>query len=100
MANLEVVLSRPSAVPVTILFTTIPGTAMASDDFTPRVGQITIPAGTTTLPVPVSIVNDNVPEPTEEFQGRLILIPGTTPSGIALGQINITTVEITDSDGM
>ena len=99
MAVLDVVLSRPSAVPVTIFFTTVPGTALVTNDFVARTGQITIPPMTTTLPVTVTIVNDNIPEPTEEFQGRLALLPGTTAPGIMLGPIEITTVEITDSDG-
>lgn len=99
MATLDVELSRRSDVPVTIFFTTVPGSAMPGDDFTPRLGQITIPAGTTTLPVPVNITNDQVPEPTEEFQGRLTLISGITPPGISLGPRDVTTVEITDSDG-
>lgn len=61
----QVGLSRGSAVPVTVDFATADGTATAPADYLAGAGTLTIPAGTVTTSVTVSVVGDAAVEPDE-----------------------------------
>ena len=54
----SVSLSSPSAVPVTVTFTTADGTAVAPDDYTTSSGTITFAPGETSQTVPVEVQGD------------------------------------------
>jgi ELWxxDGT repeat protein len=74
-----VTLSTPAAVPVTVGYATVPGTATAGTDFQPRSGTVTFPAGTVgpqTIPIPV--LGDFQDEPTETFTLQLSGITGAS----------------------
>ncbi len=67
-ASFTVSLSQPHVVPVTVTYATANGTATAGSDYT-AIGAtvLTIPAGTTSLPVAVSVFGDTASEPNETF---------------------------------
>jgi hypothetical protein len=67
---LTVSLDRPSTTTVTVAWATTPGTA-GPGDYVEASGTLTLPAGTTTATVPVTITDDAVAEPTESFTVRL-----------------------------
>jgi hypothetical protein len=61
-------LSEVAKDPITVLFDTADGTAVAPDDYTAiRHLKVTIPAGATSVEVPLDIKADNVTEPDEWF---------------------------------
>jgi hypothetical protein len=64
-ANLTVTLSPASASDVTVQFAASNGTATAGADYTATSGTLTFAAGTTSLPVPVTILGDAVYEVAE-----------------------------------
>jgi hypothetical protein len=54
--------------PITVIFNTVDGTAVAPDDYTAIKGQrVTIPAGASSVEVPLDIKSDNITEPDEVF---------------------------------
>jgi hypothetical protein len=57
-AVFTVTLSAPSALPVTVSYTTEPGTAVEGDDYNDATGTLTFAPGDTTMPIPVT-VNDS-----------------------------------------
>jgi ELWxxDGT repeat protein len=68
-ANFTVTLSTPSSWTVTVGYATTPGTTNpATDgvDYTGVSGTLTFPPGTTSLPVPVTVIGDDVDEGTSE----------------------------------
>jgi uncharacterized delta-60 repeat protein len=66
-ANIPLSLSAASSVPVSVRLTTFAGTARPDRDFTPVDTTVTFPAGTTTLRVPVPLIDDRTVEPVETF---------------------------------
>ena len=66
-----VTLSAPSTFQVWLTYDTVSGTALAGLDYVPTTGTLTFPAGTTTVQVPVSIVDDALHEEDETFSLRL-----------------------------
>ena len=73
------------SVPTTVQVSTMPGSAMSSDDFSPLNLTITFPAGFISQTVPVGIVDDSIPEGDETFTVALsspsadaVLIPAST----------------------
>lgn len=64
----QVRLASPAAVPVTVSYTTVPGTAQAGGDFVSAAGVLTFPPGTVQLPVVVEVVGDAVDETNEAFR--------------------------------
>jgi hypothetical protein len=60
-------LSNPSVQVVTVDFTTLNGTATAGNDYVAASGTVTIPAGTTTAPINITINGDTTLEPDETF---------------------------------
>jgi len=84
----------------TVLSYTVGGTATAGagSDYTPLSGSVTIPAGTTTADIDVSVLNDDVVEATETVIVTLGGITSSSP-GVTVNESNKTaTVSITDDD--
>ncbi|MGK0187302.1 MAG: putative repeat protein (TIGR03806 family) [Verrucomicrobiales bacterium] len=75
-------LSNSSIEPITVNFATIPGTADLRD-YVPSSGTLTIPAGQTNAPIPVSIVNDQSDEPNENFQ---VVLSSPSNASLALAR--------------
>ncbi|MBD2518026.1 M10 family metallopeptidase C-terminal domain-containing protein [Nostoc sp. FACHB-973] len=90
-AVLTVSLSSASSQPVTVNYTTTPGTATANTDYTSRNGTLTFAANTTTATITVPILNDNLSEANETFSVNL-----SSPSNATL-QKATGTVTITDT---
>ena len=61
--------------------------------------SVTIPAGSTQVPVNIPIVDDNLQENTERLTVLIERIGGVTPDGVTIGTLNPTMVDITDNDG-
>ena len=61
--------------------------------------RVTIPAGSTQVPVNIPIVDDNLLENTERFTVLMERIAGVTPDGVTIESPNPTLVDITDNDG-
>jgi len=70
--NATVSLSRPTGADVSVLVHTRPLTATGGQDFYGFTRTLSIPAGSTSVTTPVSLVDDNAIEPTEMFQLRLL----------------------------
>ncbi|MEI6252360.1 MAG: Calx-beta domain-containing protein, partial [Mycobacteriaceae bacterium] len=93
-ANFTVSLSKASATPVTVGYTTANGTATAGTDYTAATGTLTFAAGTTSQTVAVKVRGDTVVEPSETFTVTL-----TKPTGATLAQAKATGT-ITNDDGL
>lgn len=78
---------------ITVEWEAIPGTA-GSADFSPRGGLVTIPAGVGMVPLPLAILEDNIPEFSEVFMVRLLSVS----SGGRLGTLSTSTITIQASD--
>ena len=68
-------------------------------DFTTVNQRVTIPAGSTQVPVNISILDDNLQESTERFTVLIQRIEEVTPARVIIGIPNLTAVDITDNDG-
>jgi Calx-beta domain-containing protein len=79
-AAFQIGLNKPSGRDVSVTFATVDGSAVAGQDYTPRSGRITIPAGSTSAGVGVSLLDDGAHEPDERFELRL-----SAPSAASLG---------------
>jgi antitoxin component of MazEF toxin-antitoxin module len=83
---------------VTVSYT-ISGTAIGSKDYTTLTGTVTIPAGSSTAPIPVNVINDQIIEGNET-----VIVTVTGGTGATLGAFtpdminNQATVTITDDD--
>ena len=87
-----VTLSKTSNVPVTLPYSTMPGSAGPSD-FVATSGTLTIPAGATAASISVSVIGDTLDEPNEAF----LLMLGT-PTGATLARTQAQGT-ILDDDG-
>ena len=86
----------PVAGPVTVLYSTADGTAIAGSDYAAATSQtLTFAAGEIAKTVPVALVNDDVAEPVETF--RLLL---ASPSSNAELGDDEASVLIRDDDGL
>jgi YD repeat-containing protein len=84
------------AAPVSVSFATADGEAKAGLDYIARTGSVTFPAGSasgSTLPIDVTIINDDVREAMERFQMTL-----TGATGATLGARASQPVTIMDDD--
>jgi hypothetical protein len=88
VATITAQLSSPSTQAVTVPFT-VGGTAINPDDYSISASPITIPAGSTTGTVTVTVVTDGVAEPTET-----VVITMAAPTGATLGATPVHTVNI------
>ncbi len=78
MLTLTGTLSRESVYDVTVPWTTIPGTAVAGEDYTVASGSLTVPAGETSVSrrmVELGVVDDDVAEGTERLYVALVPLP-------------------------
>ncbi|MBX3745853.1 MAG: DUF11 domain-containing protein [Verrucomicrobiae bacterium] len=64
-------LSAASCETVTVRYETADGTATEGEDYRRATGLLTFPAGTVALPVTVTVLGDDIPEPNEMFFVRL-----------------------------
>jgi Calx-beta domain-containing protein/polymorphic membrane protein len=91
-ASFPVSLSEASALPVTVAYATVPGTAAAGADYAPASGTLTIPAGGLGGTIPVAVVTDSIDEDDETF--ALVL---SNPVNASIG-VSTGTGTIVDDD--
>ncbi len=87
-ALVNVCLSSVSSKDVSFYLTTAAYTAGSGSDYTSIHQQFTIPAGQTCISVPITIINDNIFEPTESFTTNLSAITNAVAGDIQ-GWVNI-----------
>ena len=92
--TVSVTLSNPSTQTITVVATTVAGTAHAGTDFVSNMATLTFAPGTTTVSFTVAIVNDKVKEPTEQFT---VVLSSPTGGASILNGTGIVT--IVDNDG-
>lgn len=78
IASVPVTLSHPSSLPVTVTFQTLDHTASSATDFVPVSSIVTLPAGTTTLRVPVTTRADVMYEADETLVVQVSSISNAT----------------------
>ena len=83
-----------AATTVTVVASTVSGTAVAGSDFVAKTLTLTFNPGTTTLYVQVAVIGDKVKEPTETF--TIVL---SSPTGGASITTGTGVVTIVDNDG-
>jgi hypothetical protein len=88
-ALFPVTLTAVSGTPVTVDFTTAPGTATAPSDYTITTGTLTFAPGETTRNVTVPVIGDTSVEPDETFFVNLSNLSGGGTIGDAQGQATI-----------
>jgi hypothetical protein len=88
IATFTVTLSAPSAVPVSVGYSTTDGSATGGADFAPATGTVTFPPGTTTQLVTVAVPDDRLAEGTEAF-GLALSGPQGATIGNAAAQATI-----------
>ena len=72
-------LQQGSQVPVTVQYATMDGTATAGEDFQAAMGELTIPVGELSRPLPITVIDDRLFEPDETFTVTL-----SSPAGAVL----------------
>ncbi|MCE7980674.1 MAG: DUF11 domain-containing protein [Caldilinea sp. CFX5] len=88
---LTVTLNLPNPhAPVRLAYTVIEGSATAGADYSALTGNVTIPPGAATVVIPVTLVNDGVPEAEESFQVRLT---GAEGAQVTQDRVTITIVD-------
>jgi len=87
--NFTATLSSASAIPVSVNFNTIDGSALSPSDYTARSGTLTFAPGELSKTTAVSIINDSVTEPDESFQFALngASVGAILPARAAIGTI-------------
>ena len=91
--NFTVTLSHASATPVTVNYTTSPGTATEGVDYADATGTVTFVAGDVSETIGVNVTGDGVFEPAETFTVDL-----SAPAGATVGDTQGLGT-ITDDDG-
>jgi hypothetical protein len=90
--NPTVSLNEPAKVPVTVVVKTVDDTAVAPSDYVALTGyKVTIPAGSLSAEIPVTIVDDGVKEPDERFFIKVV--------STSVGRIDKDTATVTIKDG-
>ncbi len=88
---LTVTLSLPNPhAPVRLTYSTLEGSAKAGSDYNTLTGTITLQPGATTAVIPMTLINDGVPEVEEAFQVRLT---GAEGAQITQDSVAITVVD-------
>jgi hypothetical protein len=82
-ARFAVTLSAAAPQDVTFHYATVEGSAVAGVDYRAQEFDYHIPAGTTSISVPVPVFPDRIGEPSESFTVRL-----TTAGGAIIGRAN------------
>ncbi|MGF6849823.1 gliding motility-associated-like protein [Chitinophaga sp. W3I9] len=83
--------------PITVTYS-IAGTATSGTDYAAITGTLTIPAGEDSIAVPVTVINDNIIEPTETVIMTINSGTGGGFSYTASATAKTATVNITDDD--
>ncbi len=89
-ANIRLILTAPSAAPITVDYTTVDGTANAGADYTAAAGQAVVPAGASTVLIPVATTDDGDIESTEDFTVALSNAAGAI---LATPQSTVTIID-------
>ncbi len=89
--NFPVTLSNASSQSVTVKYATSNGTATAGTDYTAKSGTLTIPAGSTSGTIVVSVKGDTLVEPDETFYVNL-----SQPTGATIGNDQATGTLLND----
>jgi CSLREA domain-containing protein len=92
---ITVTLSAPSALTVTVAYTSAPGTAAAGADYLPASGVLTFAPGLVQQTISLAVLDDAAPEPAETLTLTLTL---SNPSQAALGAPNTVTITLGDDD--
>jgi hypothetical protein len=92
-AGITVTLNAPSALTVTVRYTTTNGTALAGSDYVAATGTLTFTPGITTTLFNVSVISDTVDEPNETVQLTL-----GQPTNAVLGTPASAVLTILDDD--
>ncbi len=87
----SVLLSAPSAAPVTVNYSTVDGTAQAGSDYQAVSGTITFAPGQTSRQITVQVLGDSVSEANETFSVKL-----SSPSGATLARAQATGTILND----
>ncbi len=74
---------------VTVSYRTIPGTAVSGEDYVHKTGSVTFTPTATSRNITVSIVDDTISEPHENFFVELFNATGSIPIEVPLGEITI-----------
>ncbi|MCB0092795.1 MAG: hypothetical protein KDE54_33135, partial [Caldilineaceae bacterium] len=92
-AEITVLLSSSSALPVTVQYATSNGVALAGSDYTAASGTLTFAAGETSKTFTVAITNDSVDETDEPLNLKL-----SSPQNATLSTPNTAQLTIVDDD--
>jgi alpha-tubulin suppressor-like RCC1 family protein len=90
LMSFPVTLSAPAPKAIKVTYATSNGTATAPGDYRTKSGSVTIPAGSLTGTITVTIVGDKVAEPDENFYVNLAGVtsgPGQITNGTGTGTI-------------
>lgn len=98
----SIVVSRPaftsSGFPIlgtySVDYSTVPGSALPSADYTETSGSLTFGTGEATKTITIPLVNDSVFEPDETFS----VVLSNPTNGSVLGAVSVATVKILDND--
>ena len=82
---------------ITVTYGVTGDTATIGQDFVGGQGTVTIPAGVSRVTVPIPIINDNLPEPTETFVFSLITAANAAQTA-AIGVPRTSRVSILDDE--
>jgi hypothetical protein len=93
LIGLAVLVSAPSSHDITVHYAAADGTAVGGSDYVAVSDTLTIPAGELTGVVPVTIIDDGLPEDDEVFTVAL-----SAPVGAALTSPDTATVTIVDDE--
>jgi hypothetical protein len=74
--DLTISLNEPGNAPVVVQVETIDGTAVSGMDYTALSQLVTIPAGESTVTLPVPLMSDGLVEGNETFSAELIVVDG------------------------
>jgi len=92
--NILVNLSAPSDIQTTVSFAVTGGTAVAGTDYTlPAVTKLTFNPGQTSLPLPITLIDDGTTHPDRTLQVTLSMSFGVNP-----GKIMVETYTIIDNN--
>ena len=87
-------LSGPPPLQVSVMWSTIPGSATAGSDYYPTSGSVTFQQGDVLVPAGLTIVDDNIPE----FNESLTVVLTSASGGAMLGTVLEATVLILAND--
>ena len=79
--NVPVTLSAPSPFPTTVTYATVNGTAVAGTNYAAATGTVTIPAGSTSGTIPITVLAEPVYGPTTAFSVTLSSPTNATIAG-------------------